>query len=363
MEKGESEEPTNHGGVFINGEKNNRKKNIKKIYEKPSKKGSQQKVPNPMCTLIHQIGLYGSNIALISQHMRVSQRDIHKRLLVLERKKIIKIEREGRTISEILLTSRAIPLILGLSRGTKKGSQLSHQKKGQRLHSVVIKFPVKGHISEDVVGRMLTQRAVPFQVVEKKNWNEYIFYKEETTIQITTKHVIITPPEIFHDNPVIALETALKLYCQDAINYVERVTGLEISHRPGEGYLKSAQIMKAHNAFPLPALEKYLDRQDIRYFELRDEKGVLRWIYDKSTGTGEFEAVSHGHYLEDSEFFQTNLLYLGTHALKTAIEKRDKKIKEVESRLHCLENELLLLKQEKKGIFHRIKEMIHKKRI
>ncbi len=89
-----------------------------------SEKGSDQKVPNPRAYLIHQIALYGANIDKISQHMNISKRAIRKRLLVLEKNGYIKIEREGRYISEIVLRSKAIPYILQSSQGNQKGSLL-----------------------------------------------------------------------------------------------------------------------------------------------------------------------------------------------------------------------------------------------
>jgi len=67
-------------------------------------------------------------------------------------------------------------------------------------------------VKPELIGRRLSQRAVPYQLIEKKNWREYVFFRDETVIEITTKHVIITPPEISHDDLMGAIDISIAFY-------------------------------------------------------------------------------------------------------------------------------------------------------
>jgi len=137
VEKEDTEEATLESEPFANVGKFSNGNNI----ENPTEKGSQGMVHNPVYFDFGTLPVWGRPGSDIRAYGGFKKVYIYKEIRVMETKKIIKVERRGRSIIDIPFTSRAIPCF---SWGGKKSSQKGSQECSQRLHSFMVKFPILG---------------------------------------------------------------------------------------------------------------------------------------------------------------------------------------------------------------------------
>jgi len=149
------------------------------------------------------------------------------------------------------------------------------------------------HISIDILekphswtaNKILQLKKVKFETKNRVNWEEYMYIYNECRVHIMTSKVVIYPPKSIS---TISPEDAVNMAIEQATSIVhalEKQLELKLSNK----YVTTFHVKRNHLALNSAAI--YDEFKRLGFESMRDEKGDVKFILDRSNGEKHIEAV------------------------------------------------------------------------
>jgi hypothetical protein len=279
------------------------------------------------------------SVKKISERLNISTRGVYKAKFELIKKGYLTEDRTPTSLGTKALEMASIGYDIG-----SPSSQLDN-KNILNIISKLIRLKRIRFFCE-VKFRLLENRGLPKYTGSKvrvyKTWQlKGGVELTETTIddirvRITSRHVIMIPPELYGDDPMQVKNKAW-LLCESIIPKVEAWFNVKVADKPNKVYMT---FSKQHFAFMDNAIAKYVKdpsrKWNITIYDQQD--GKARIVVDMSKGFPELETIHPIHAEEDAERIKTMLEDYTLRSIETPGEQRSL-ILDLLQRLETLEEQ------------------------
>jgi len=261
----------------------------------------------------------GTKPTKIAKRLNCDIANVYRHIKRLEREGYLKKERVTRNFSNYYLTPKGhTELSSGSSKGHTETSK-SHTetikpkplRRNIRGHKLAFRIPIReaprdwylNHVNK-IIKRYNFKIGKDYNVRKLRNWDQYIFYREETAIRTTPSSIIIDLPPIYESNPADIIKRAYELL-DDVIPFTESLLRIKLERRMMRRITQEYAIENCEFA-------DFFLAHGLKPVWYDDHTGEKRMWVDTSKGVPELEA-GHTKHAEDD----IQRVYDFIHALHT----------------------------------------------